>query len=145
MDVPDIFFDCGRAFFLQQKVLGKRLDLRGCQSVFGHNLLRNQGAKMPSGSQQTAVQSSIKDWSSIPDSYQTAVSVCYALGLLNGQSDGTFGGNNSMNRAQACVVIDRLNQYLTGSNPQQGQNWTRVVNGKEVSYECSLKGTSYRS
>ena len=110
-----------------------------------YNLLRNQGAKMPSGSQQTAVQSSIKDWSSIPDSYQTAVSVCYALGLLNGQADGTFGGNNSMNRAQACVVIDRLNQYLTGSNPQQGQNWTRVVNGKEVSYECSLKGTSYRS
>ena len=74
-----------------------------------YNLLRNQGAKMPSGSQQTAVQSSIKDWSSIPDSSQAAVSVCYALGLLNGQSDGTFGGNNSMNRAQACVVIDRLN------------------------------------
>ena len=77
-----------------------------------YNLLKAQGATMPSEADQTEAQAKIGDWSSIPANYQDAVAVCYALGLLNGQSDGTFGGQNNMNRAQACVVIDRLNQYI---------------------------------
>ena len=77
-----------------------------------YNLLKAQGAAMPSTSEQTAAQDAIGDWENIPSNYRTAVAVCYALGLLNGQSDGTFGGQNNMNRAQACVVIDRLNQYI---------------------------------
>ena len=77
-----------------------------------YNLLKEQGATMPSEADQTEAQAKIGDWSSIPANYQDAVAVCYALGLLNGQSDGTFGGQNNMNRAQACVVIDRLNQYI---------------------------------
>ena len=48
------------------------------------------------------------DWAAVPVRYQDAVVTCYALGLLNGQADGTFGGNNYMTRAQACVVINRL-------------------------------------
>lgn len=77
-----------------------------------YNLLRDQGAALPSEADQTEAQAKIGDWSNIPANYQDAVAVCYALGLLNGQSDGTFGGQNNMNRAQACVVIDRLNQYI---------------------------------
>ena len=70
-----------------------------------YNLLRDQGAALPSEADQTKAQAKIGDWSNIPANYQDAVAVCYALGLLNGQSDGTFGGQNNMNRAQACVVI----------------------------------------
>lgn len=59
-----------------------------------------------------AAQAKIRDWSSIPKTYQDAVAACYALGIIGGQSDGTFGGRNPMNRAQACVVIDRMDKYV---------------------------------
>ena len=35
-DVPEIFFDRGRAFLLQLEMAGKCLDLHGRQCVFGH-------------------------------------------------------------------------------------------------------------
>ena len=38
--------------------------------------------------------------------------VCYTLGLLTGQNDGSFGPKNPMNRAQGCVVINRLRDYM---------------------------------
>ena len=85
-----------------------------------YNLLKAQNATMPSSSEQTAAQDAIGDWENVPSNYRTAVAVCYALGLLNGQSDGTFGGQNNMNRAQACVVIDRLNQYIEDGTVNTG-------------------------
>ena len=87
-----------------------------------YNLLRDQGAALPSEADQTKAQAKIGDWSSVPANYQDAVAVCYALGLLNGQSDGTFGGQNNMNRAQACVVIDRLNQYIEDGTVNTGSD-----------------------
>ena len=72
-----------------------------------YNVLKLNVNTMPEGS-----KTGIGDWNSIPSDYQDAVSVCYALGVLNGQADGTFGGNNSMNRAQGCVVIARLKDYI---------------------------------
>lgn len=72
-----------------------------------YNVLKLNVTSMPAGKSD-----GIGDWSSIPAGYQDAVSVCYALGVLNGQSDGNFGGNNYMNRAQGCVVISRLENYI---------------------------------
>lgn len=72
-----------------------------------YNVLELNVVSMPEGKSD-----GIGDWSSIPANYQNAVSVCYALGILNGQSDGNFGGNNYMNRAQGCVVISRLENYI---------------------------------
>ena len=73
-----------------------------------YNLLRAQNKQQPAAAQLEAAKAAIGDWNVIPQRYQDAVAACYALGLLNGQADGTFGGSNSMNRAQACVVIQRL-------------------------------------
>lgn len=76
-----------------------------------YNVLKLNITSMPAGK-----TSGIGDWSSVPAGYRDAVSVCYALGVLNGQNDGNFGGNNYMNRAQGCVVISRLENYIeTGS------------------------------
>lgn len=72
-----------------------------------YNVLKLNVTSMPAGK-----TSGIGDWSSVPASYRDAVSVCYALGVLNGQNDGNFGGNNYMNRAQGCVVISRLENYI---------------------------------
>ena len=72
-----------------------------------------------SDSQRTSIDGKIGDWSRVPQQYQHAVSECYSLGILTGQSDGTFGGNNTMNRAQGCVVIDRLSKVLAGETVAQ--------------------------
>lgn len=69
--------------------------------------------------QREAAQAKIADWSSIPEIYRSAVASCYALGVIGGQSDGTFGGNNTMNRAQACVVIQRMSRYIDSNTPAE--------------------------
>ena len=66
-----------------------------------------------------AAKSKISDWSSIPPIYQNAVATCYTLGVLGGQSDGTFGGSKTMNRGQACAVIDRMANILNKGTTAQ--------------------------
>ena len=68
--------------------------------------------ELPDAQTLEAARLAVGDWEAIPESYRQAVSVCYALGLLNGQADGTFGGSNCMNRAQGCTVIVRMADYL---------------------------------
>ena len=77
-----------------------------------YNILLDKGAPLPSAPECQAAQSRMGDWSRIPARYQEAVRTCYALGLLNGQKDGTFGGSSSMNRPQGCTVISRLLDYI---------------------------------
>lgn len=79
-----------------------------------YNLLKDQKAQLPSAAARQAARSAIQDWDGIPQSYREAVSVCYAMGLLNGRNDGTFGGSAAMNRAQGCTVICRLWNRLNG-------------------------------
>lgn len=55
---------------------------------------------------------SMSDYNSISGNCRRGVLVCYTLGLLGGQSDGSFGPKNPMNRAQGCVVINRLRDYM---------------------------------
>ena len=55
-----------------------------------YNILLDKGAPLPSAAECQAAQSRMGDWSRIPARYQEAVRTCYALGLLNGQKDGTF-------------------------------------------------------
>ena len=66
--------------------------------------------------QKAEAQAQIADYASIPAGYQEAVKTAFALGLITGYSDGTFGGDKTMNRAQGCIVIDRLAQYVGGGS-----------------------------
>ena len=93
-----------------------------------YNVLVDQGAHLPTQAEQDEAQAAIGDWASVPTKYQNAVTACYAAGVLNGQSDGNFGGTNLMNRAQGCVVVYRLTNYITETpgdgttNPDQGND-----------------------
>lgn len=78
-----------------------------------YNLLLDRKAELPQEGELKKAQASIADWASIPAGYREAVSTCYAMGLLNGQNDGTFGGTSAMNRAQGCTVICRLWEQLS--------------------------------
>ena len=93
-----------------------------------YNVLVDQGAQLPAQAEQEKAQAVIGDWTSVPTEYQNAVTACYAAGVLNGQSDGNFGGTNLMNRAQGCVVVYRLTNYIVENpgdgttNPDQGND-----------------------
>lgn len=77
-----------------------------------YNVLVDKGVEMPTSSELRAAQSAMGDWAEVPVAYRTAVATCYALEVLNGQTDGNFGGQNLMNRAQGCVVVYRLTQKI---------------------------------
>ena len=80
-----------------------------------YNIILDKGLSVPDNANSNAVQN-MGDWAAVPNSYKNAVAACYALGVLTGQSDGNFGGQNLMNRAQGCVVIYRLlNKIETGT------------------------------
>lgn len=78
------------------------------------NIMTASG-KGVSVSKAAAARASITDWSQIPSGYQTAVASVYALGIIGGYSDGSFGREKTMNRAQGCAVIGRLSAALDGT------------------------------
>lgn len=80
-----------------------------------YNTLAANG-KTASASQQAAARAEIKDWSKVPGNYQTAVTNCYALGILNGMNGGNFSGEQTMTRAQACIVISRMLSTISASS-----------------------------
>lgn len=106
---------------LDGTVVGKNFDANINQPIsrydmaqMMYNVLVDQKVELPSVEKRDEAQSAIKDWESVPVQYQSAVAACYAMGVLNGQSDGNFGGLNPMNRAQGCVVVYRLTQKING-------------------------------
>lgn len=64
--------------------------------------------------------SKIADYATIGSYYQDAVKVTYTAGIISGtDSKGTFNPMGTLNRAQACTVLNRLTEPETRS-PQQG-------------------------
>lgn len=78
--------------------------------------------KDPLAVQWKTVTGSIKDYDQIPEMddmqiYWMAVPSCYYVGVLTGMSDGKFHGEESMTRAQSCVVITRMLNVINGETP----------------------------
>lgn len=60
-----------------------------------------------------AARASTADWVYVPDQYRPAVAAAKAAGLISGiDSNGTFGGDGNMTRAQACVVLIKLEEAI---------------------------------
>ena len=83
-----------------------------------YQLLLSQGMTMPSDQQRQKAREQIADYDQIPQQYRTAVECMYSLGCITGK-DGSFCGNDSMKRAEACVVLTRLQEQLGQSGGQQ--------------------------
>lgn len=89
-----------------------------------YNLVSERGAAPGEESAQAAVPE-IGDWDEIPEGFRTAVSTCWSMGLLRGQSDGRFAGEDHLNRAQAAVIWSRLDELFNGprevpADPDEG-------------------------
>ena len=77
-----------------------------------YNFLLDHNAKV-SESDLSKSASSIRDLSKFPSEFvRNAVLYSYALGLLGGYSDGTFRGDNILNRGQAAAIYCRLKDAL---------------------------------
>lgn len=83
------------------------------------NIMAKKGFTATSA-QKTEARKKIADHKSIPTQYQDAVENVFALGIITGYANGTFGGSNVMNRGQGCVVIYRMMQYTPASRPSTG-------------------------
>ena len=79
------------------------------------NVLTHKGFSVR-GSDRDAAAAKITDYADVPQQYRAAVASVYALGMIGGYSDGTFGGDGVMNRGQAAAVIYRMMQ-LCGNAP----------------------------
>ncbi len=88
-----------------------REDMAQCM----YNLLVDLGMSIPSASEYAKAMSFISDYDTVSGNCRRGVLVCYTLGLLGGLGDGSFGPQKSMNRAQAAVVIGRLQDYVQNS------------------------------
>lgn len=78
-----------------------------------YNLASKKDAAPGEKSAQAAVPE-IGDWKEIPQDFRAAVSTCWSMGLLRGQSDGRFAGEGHLNRAQAAVIWFRLDDLFNG-------------------------------
>lgn len=90
--------------------------------------------------EREVVHERVRDWNEIPAAYRDAVTACYVLNVLQGRSDGSFGGAAEMNRAQSCVVIDRLGKGLgveigTGDYVTTRPSGAVLVSGEPVTEE----------
>lgn len=54
------------------------------------------------------LSSSISDWNTIPAEYKNYIAQAYSKGILAGYSDGSFGSEKSLTRAEASAVVIRL-------------------------------------
>lgn len=87
------------------------------------NILDDKGIAV-SDQDKTAARSKITDWSGVPAKYQDAVSASFALNILSGMGDGSFGGTGILTRAQACVVMTKLDDAIRDGGSSGGGGTT---------------------
>ena len=98
------------------------------------NVMESQGWQTPDTTAILLAMATIPDWSEIPTSYQSAVAMAYAGGFLSGMDDkGTFGGESSMTRAQAAVVLcSMLDAKEALDSPTYTNRAGKLVNGDDA-------------
>lgn len=91
-------------------------------ALMAANTLKKINAKLPSASEQADQMDKTPDYWDIPKQYRNAVLLAKACGVLSGMdSAGTFGGTGNLNRAQACVVLIKLDEMKdTGDGSGSG-------------------------
>lgn len=82
-----------------------------------YNTLKVKGAALPGEVELAAARADIPDFASVPSDYADAVAAMYALGCLKGTGDGSFQGDWKVDRAQTCVVLQRLQDKLETRAP----------------------------
>ena len=102
--------DVAFANFLTNKTIMDQAIPRYQMAQLMTNIMSAKGFSA-TAAQKAEAQKKITDYKTMHTKYQDAVKNVFALGIITGYSNGTFGGNNIMNRGQGCVVIYRMTKY----------------------------------
>lgn len=102
--------DMTLANFLTNKTIMDQAIPRYQMAQLMTNIMSAKGFSA-TAAQKAEAQKKITDYKTMPTKYQDAVKNVFALGIITGYSNGTFGGDNIMNRGQGCVVIYRMTKY----------------------------------
>lgn len=82
-----------------------------------YNALKVKGGTLPGEEELAEAKAAIPDFASVPSDYADAVAAMYALGCLKGTDDGSFQGEWKVDRAQTCVVLQRLQDQMEARAP----------------------------
>ena len=93
------------------------------------NTLYKINAKIPTPQEQADQMDQTPDYWDIPKQYRNAVLLVKATGVLSGMdSAGTFGGSGNLSRAQAAVVLGKLNDLRnTGDGSAVNPNLPKPI------------------
>lgn len=109
--------DVAFANFLTNKTIMDQAIPRYQMAQLMTNIMSAKGFSA-TAAQKAEAQKKIADYKTMPTKYQDAVKNVFALGIITGYSNGTFSGDNIMNRGQGCVVIYRMTKYTPAAvNP----------------------------
>lgn len=109
------------------------------------NILASEGITV-SDAQRRSAQRTISDWNSIPSKYRDAVVSCFSLGIISGYPGNRFVGTDTLTRAQACVILNKLVDIVAeGGNGSgnSGNGNSDSVKDVEVTTMTSKWGTGY--
>ena len=98
------------------------------------NTLYKINAKIPTPQEQADQMDQTPDYWDIPKQYRNAVLLVKATGVLSGMdSAGTFGGSGNLSRAQAAVVLGKLNDLRnTGDGSAVNPNLPEPTTPTEI-------------
>ena len=86
---------------------------------------------------------SITDWSKVSPNYQQDVLTTYRMGMITGYGyPGNFGAKDTMTRAQACIVLNRL--LDTGNRTQLPNTSTPTQKPSENNNQSSYIGATIK-
>ncbi len=130
----------GEKSWAQPSVMNQSITRRD-MSKFIANVMKDKGYTV-SEEAKNAAAAKIKDYASVGEYYEDAVKTVFALGIITGQADGSFGGSRSTSRGQAAMVIYRMTRYMSqapgvlASLPEEPQEVpTTLTNGKAPTEE----------
>lgn len=70
----------------------------------------------------------IADYDSIPSNYKDVVLKVYALGIITGYVDNTFGGTNTLRRSEMAAIISRFNNPNNRKSPLNPSDLSEIEN-----------------
>ena len=52
------------------------------------------------------------DYNEFPEKYAPSIALCVDKGIMTGMPDGSFSGDKTVTRAQACALINRMWKFV---------------------------------
>ena len=103
-DENDLMFNTGHTIRDVNKTLN-RYEMASIAAM----TLKYKGGETMTSEEREAVKSKIPDWNKVPSQYWLDIPLVVSRGVMSGiDSNGTFAGDRSMDRAQAAVVLCKM-------------------------------------